>query len=136
MAAAFAAMNEAHGAEFFKVSREEMFEPEAHARNAPPADLFVLDDQLHTIRSSQTGPGNALRDIAEGNHSGLNPLDLPDELGGINTPWNPALVGLPNLNSNFHLVQFIKDVYLDSQVTIGIMSNNTSAAVPGVGAPR
>ncbi|MGZ6124576.1 MAG: amidohydrolase family protein [Myxococcales bacterium] len=136
MAASFLAMNEAHGAEFFKVSREEMFEPEAHARNAPPSDLFVLDDQLHTIRSSLTGPGNALRDIAEGNHSGLNPTNLPDELGGVNTPWNPALKGLPNLNSNFWLPQFMKDVYLDSQVTIGIMSNNTSAAVPGITAPR
>jgi uncharacterized protein len=135
-AACFLAMNEAHGAEFFKVSKEEMFEPEAHRRNAPPADLFVLDDQLHTIRSSMTGPGNALRDIAEGNHNGFNPTDLPDELGGINTPWNPALVGLPNLNSNFWLPQFMKDVYLDSQVTIGIMSNNTSAAVPGAGPPR
>jgi predicted TIM-barrel fold metal-dependent hydrolase len=136
MAASFVAMNEAHGAEFFKVSREEMFEPGANTGNAPPADLFVFDDQLHTIRSSLTGPGNVLRDIAEGIHSSLNPTDLPDELGGINTPWNPALVGLPNLNSNFHLVQFMKDVYLDSQVTIGVMSNNTSAAVPGVGTPR
>src|SRR2546425_286799 len=82
-----------------------------------PADLFVFDDQLHIIRSSRTGPGNALRDIAQGNHNSFNPLNLPDELGNINAPWNPALVGLPNLNSNFHLVQFIKDVYLDSQVT-------------------
>jgi hypothetical protein len=131
MAAAFIAMNEAHGAEYFKVSKEEMFEPEAHAKNAPPSDLFVLDDQLHTIRSSRTGPGNTLRDIAQGNHSSLNPTDIPDELGRKNFPWNPAIVGLPNLNSNFHLVQFIKDVYLDSQVTIGILSNNTSAAVPG-----
>ena len=125
MAAAFIAMNEAHGAEYFKVSKEEMFEPEAHAKNAPPSDLFVLDDQLHTIRSSRTGPGNTLRDIAQGVHSSLNSGDLPDELGRANFPWNPALIGLPNLNSNFHLVQFMKDVYLDSQVTIGILSNNT-----------
>ena len=130
IAAAFAAMNEAHGADYFNVSKEELFEDGAHKKNGPPADLFVLDDQLHTIRSSRVGPGNALRDIAEGNHSSLNPSDLPDELGRINFPWNPAIVGLPNLNSNFHLIQFIKDVYLDSQVTIGILSNNTSAAVP------
>ncbi len=136
IAASFIAMNEAHGAEFFKVSKDEMFEPEAHAKNAPPADLFVLDDQLHTIRSSRTGPGNTLRDIAEGNHSGLNSMDLPDENGKVNFPWNPALVGLPNLNSNFHLVQFMKDVYIDSQVTIGILSNNTSAAVPDSGVSR
>src|SRR5712692_11379434 len=131
IAASFIAMNEAYGAEFFKVSKEEMFEAGAHAKNAPPRDLFVLDDQLHTIRSSRTGPGNTLRDIAEGNHSSLNPTDLPDENGNVNFPWNPAIVGLPNLNSNFHLVQFMKDVYIDSQVTIGILSNNTSSAVPG-----
>ncbi len=136
IAASFIAMNEAYGAEFFKVSKEEMFEAGAHAKNAPPRDLFVLDDQLHTIRSSRTGPGNTLRDIAEGNHSSLNPTDLPDENGNVNFPWNPAIVGLPNLNSNFHLVQFMKDVYIDSQVTIGVLSNNTSAAVPDVGAPR
>jgi len=131
IAASFVAMNEAHGAEFFKVSKDEMFEPAAHAKNAPPADLFVLDDQLHTIRSSRTGPGNALRDIAEGNVNSFNPGLLPDENGKVNFPWNPAIVGLPNLNSNFHLVQFMKDVYIDSQVTIGILSNNTSSAVPG-----
>jgi hypothetical protein len=77
-----------------------------------------------------------LRDIAQGVHSSLNDTDLPDELGRINFPWNPALIGLPNLNSNFHLVQFMKDVYLDSQVTIGVLSNNTSAAVPDQGTPR
>ena len=81
IAASFIAMNEAHGAEFFKVSKDEMFEPDAHAQNAPPRDLFVFDDQLHTIRSSRIGPGNTLRDIAEGNHSSLNPRDLPDENG-------------------------------------------------------
>ncbi len=136
MAAAFLAMNKAFGDDYFRVDRDEMYEPEAFARNGAPANLFVLDDQLHTIRSSRTGPGNVLRDIAQGNHSSLNPLDLPDELGGVNTPWNPALVGKPNLNSNFHLVQFVKDVYLDSQVTVGVLSNNTSAAIPGQAGPR
>jgi predicted TIM-barrel fold metal-dependent hydrolase len=135
IAASFLAMNEVHGAEFFKVSRDELFEPKARDGIGPPADLFVLDDQLHTIRSDPAhdpmAPGNVLRDIAQGNHSSLNPMDLPDELGGINTPWNPALVGLPNINLNFQLVQFVKDVYLDAQTTIGVLSNNTSAAVPG-----
>ena len=99
IAAAFAAMNEAHGAEYFKVDHEEMFEEGAHAKNGPPRDLFVLDDQLHTIRSSRVGPGNVLRDIAEGNHSSLNPTDLPDELGRVNFPWNPAIVGSSHLPS-------------------------------------
>jgi uncharacterized protein len=135
MAAAFIAMNEVFG-HFFNVRPAEMFISDAHAQNGPPANLFVFDDQLHIIRSSRTGPGNALRDIAQGNHNVFNPNDLPDELGRVNFPWNPEIVGLPNLNANFHLAQFMKDVYLDSQVTVGLMTNNNSAAIPGEGGSR
>jgi predicted TIM-barrel fold metal-dependent hydrolase len=137
MAAGFLAMNEVFG-NFFDVHVDELFMSKASAatggRGAPP-NLFVFDDQLHIIRSSRTGPGNALRDIAAGNPNAFNRLNLPDELNGINTPWNPAVVGLPNVNANFHLGQFMKDVYLDSQVTVGIMTNNNSAAVPTEGGP-
>src|SRR2546422_864162 len=134
-AASFIAMNQVFG-EFFDVRPIEMLMSEAYAAGGPPRDLFVFDDQTHIIRSSRTGPGNALRDIAEGNHNSFNPNDLPDELGRVNFPWNPALVGLPNLNSNFHLAQYMKDVYLDSQVTVAIMTNNNSAAIPGAGGSR
>jgi hypothetical protein len=133
MAVAFIAMNDVHGADFFKVSRDEVWGSKA---NQPPRNLFVIDDQLHTIRSSTHFDNLSLRAIAQGVHSGLNPTDLPDELGGINTPWNPALAGIPNTSSDFQLVQFVKDVYLDSQVTIGILSNNTSAAIPDLGTQR
>src|ERR671934_1857365 len=92
--------------------------------------------QLHTVRSSLNFDSLSLRAIAQGEHSLLNPNDLPDELGGVNTPWNPALAGLPNVSENFYLVQFIKDVYLDSQVSVGLMSNNTSAAIPDVAGNR
>jgi uncharacterized protein len=129
IAASFVAMNEAHGAEYFKVSKEEMFEPGAHAQNAPPADLFVLDDQLHTVRSSLKNSGQSLRAIAEGIVPNLSGGGL-DEFGVANQPWNPALIGLPNVPEAFQLIQFIKDVYLDAQTTIGILSNNTAAAIP------
>ena len=135
MAAAFLAMNEVFG-RIFNVSPIEMFEPAAFAENGAPTNLFVLDTQLHTIRSSRNFNNLSLRAIAQGVHSNLNPFDLPDELGGVNTPWNPALAGLPNVSENFYLVQFMKDVYLDSQVTVGIMSNNTGAAIPDVGGNR
>ncbi|TMI04056.1 MAG: hypothetical protein E6H43_03105 [Betaproteobacteria bacterium] len=134
-AASFIAMNQVFG-EFFDVRPIEMLMSEAYAAGGPPRDLFVFDDQTHIIRSSRTGPGNALRDIAEGNPNTFNPNNLPDELGRVNFPWNPALVGLPNLNSNFHLAQYMKDVYLDSQVTVAIMTNNNSAAIPGAGGSR
>ncbi len=90
-AAAFLAMNEVFG-RFFNVSPIELFEPAAYAATGAPLNLFVLDDQLHTVRSSRNLNNLSLRAIAEGLHSGLNPNDLPDELGGVNTPWNPALV--------------------------------------------
>jgi uncharacterized protein len=127
-AASFIAMNEVFG-HFFDVRPIEMLVPEAYAAGAPQG-VFVFDDQTHIIRSSRVGPGNALRDIAQGKHTNFNPSDLPDELGRVNFPWNPALVGLPNLNQNFHLAQYMKDVYLDSQVTVAIMTNNNSAAIP------
>jgi predicted TIM-barrel fold metal-dependent hydrolase len=136
MAASFIAMNDVFG-KFFKVDKEEMFEPEAYAANSTPKNLFVLDDQLHIIRSSQGGAGSSLRDWARGRHQAANPFDHPDELGGINTPWNPAMVNDPNLRSSWHLPNFIKWVYLDSQVTVGLLTNNNSAALPdGSGGSR
>jgi uncharacterized protein len=137
MAASFMAMNEVFG-KFFKVDKEELFEPEAFAANSTPKNLFVLDDQLHIIRSSQGGAGSSLRDLAAGRPTGNNPFPYhPDELGGINTPWNPAMVGQPNFRSSWHLPNFIKWVYLDSQVTVGLLTNNNNAALPeGGGAPR
>jgi uncharacterized protein len=134
-AASFVAMNQVFG-HFFDVRPIEMLVKEAYAEGGPPKGLFVFDDQTHIIRSSRVGPGNALRDIAQGVHNGFNPNDLPDELGRVNFPWNPALVGLPNLNSNFHLAQYMKDVYLDSQVSVAIMTNNNSAAIPDSGGNR
>jgi uncharacterized protein len=124
-------MNDVFGT-FFKVHPSELYAAQA----GPPADLFVLDTQLHTVRSSQRLDNLTLRAIAQGEHSLLNANDLPDELGGVNTPWNPALKGLPNVSENFYLIQFIKDVYLDSQVSVGLMSNNTSAAIPDVAGNR
>jgi len=133
-AASFLAMNEVFG-HFFDVRPIDMLLPAAYADGAPQG-VFVFDDQTHIIRSSRVGPGNALRDIAEGNHNSFNPNELADELGRVNFPWNPALVGLPNLNENFHLAQYMKDVYLDAQVTVAIMTNNNSAAIPGAGGSR
>jgi len=133
-AASFLAMNQVFG-RFFDVRPIDLLVSEAYAENAPQG-VFVFDDQTHIIRSSRVGPGNALRDIAEGNPNGFNPTGIADELGRVNFPWNPALVGLPNLNENFHLTQYMKDVYLDSQVTVAIMTNNNSAAIPGAGGSR
>jgi hypothetical protein len=95
--------------------------------------------QLHIVRSSRVsapGGGGALRDISAGRHTVNNPFDLPDELGRVNHPWNPLMVNDPNVRSSWHLPNFIKWVYLDSQVTVGVLTNNNSAAIPGENGPR
>ena len=130
MAACFLAMNDIFG-RFFDVSPIELVDSAAAAVAGPPPNLFVLDDQLHVVRSSRRNTGQGLRAIAQGLPNTINAQGLPDELGRINFPWNPALVGLPNIDENFQLLQVMKDLYLDSQMTVGIMSNNTSGAVPG-----
>jgi len=134
-AASFIAMNEVFG-RFFKVDKEEMFEPEAFKANSTPKDLFVLDDQLHIIRSSQTGGGSGLRNWARGDKN--FPIQgVPNELGNINQGWNPLMANDPNFRSSWHLPNFIKWVYLDSQVTVGLLTNNNSAALPdGSGGTR
>jgi uncharacterized protein len=138
-AAALLAMNEVFGG-FFNVSLTELFEPTAYAQAAPPKDLFVFDDQLHFVRGSQPSPA-ALRAIAQGPSSAphvklnpYNPRGQRDELGNAWSVWNPALVGLPIDPGYAHITQFIKDVYLDSQVTIGLLSNVTASIVQIEGA--
>jgi hypothetical protein len=134
MAAALLAMNEVYGA-FFNVSRADLYEPAARAQAAPPKDLFVFDDQLHFVRGSRPSPAD-LRAIAQGPSSAprvkenpYNPRGQRDELGETWGVWNPALVGLPIDPGYAHITQFIKDVYLDSQVTIGLLSNVTASSV-------
>jgi hypothetical protein len=134
MAATLLAMNEVFG-RFFNVSLAELFEPAAYAAAAPPKDLFVFDDQLHFVRGSRPSP-SGLRAIAQGPSSALtiksnpfNPKGQLDELGQAWSVWNPALVGLPIDSGYAHITQFIKDVYLDSQVTIGLLSNVTASGV-------
>jgi uncharacterized protein len=135
MAAAFVAMNEVFG-RFFDVDIVEMFEPTAYAQSGTPRDLFVFDDQLHMVRGSQRAGGAGLRALSQGPSSGptfkanpFNPKNLPDERGEVWSVWNPALVGLPINAGNAQIVQFIKDIFLDSQVTVGLLSNVTASSV-------
>src|SRR5438552_18959437 len=130
MAAAFIAMNEVFG-RFFEVNPLELM-GSAHAQGAVPRDLFVFDDQLHMIRESFSGP-LALRAMSQGagaaasaagfDKNPFNAEGLPDELGRPWAAWNPALGQTPITGANFHLPKFIKDVYLDSQRAVAILSN-------------
>lgn len=134
MAAAFLAMNEVFG-HFFNVRPIEMFEPEAYAQTNTPPDMFVFDAQLHLVRGSAGATGAALRALAQGPtapgfaSNPNNPRGLGDEHGNPWAPWNPGLADLPISPETFQITQFIKDVYLDSQVNVGILTNVTARIV-------
>ena len=135
MAAAFAAMNEVFG-RFFEVDLVELLEPAAYADSTTPRDMFIFDDQLHMVRGSNRGGGAGLRALAKGPSAApafksnpSNPKGLPDEGGEIWRVWNPALAGVPIDSSNAQLVNFIKEVFLESQITIGLLSNVTASSV-------
>jgi hypothetical protein len=132
MAASFLAMNEVFG-HFFDASSHELVEPAAAAERAPPPDLFVFDDQLHMVRDSQGAAGMPLRAAAQGAGSAsaaagfkanpFNPEGFPDELGNPWSAWTDALQQTPNVGTDFMLTSLVKDVYLDSNVTVGVLSN-------------
>ena len=142
MAAALLAMNEVFG-RFFDVKPVEMFESAAWAATGAPSNLFVFDDQTHAVRSSMPGPA-ALRAVAQGpttpgfTSNPFNPDGLLDELGRAWSPWDRALVGAPVGPDAFHLGNYIKNMFLDSQVTVAILSNVTPGTIqlPGETAPR
>ncbi len=129
-AAAFMAMNKVFG-NFFKVDEAELFESGAAAANGLPKDVMVVDDQLHMVRGTSAG-APALRAIAQGyttpgfSSNPFNPDGFLDEHGSPWGVWNPALVGLPLEHDTFNIVNFIKQVFLDSQVTVGLISNVTA----------
>ena len=141
MAASFVAMNEVFGP-YFKVDPLEMLVPEAYAAAAAPKDLFVFDDQLHLVRGTRGNSLRGLRGLAQGPTVGLpsNPFNKDshlDEHGQAWGVWNPALVGLPYNPDNFLLTDFIRQVYLDSQVTVGLLSNVPASVIDtGERAPR
>ena len=138
MAAAFLAMNEVFG-RFFNVSPVEMFESEAYAASGPPRNLFVVDDQLHFVRGSISPGPTVLRAIAQGpstpgfTSNPFNPNNVGDEFGNPWGVWNPELIGMPITPDMFHIVQFIKSVYFDSQVDVGLISNVTAFVPLGPG---
>ena len=141
MAASFLAMNEVFGP-FFKVDPLEMLIPEAYAKGTTPQDLFLFDDQLHLVRGSKSNTLRGLRALAQGPSIGLpaNPFNRAghlDEHGQAWGVWNPALVGLPYNPDNFMLTDFIRQVYLDSNVTVGLLTNVPASVIDtGNRAPR
>jgi uncharacterized protein len=143
MAASFIAMNEVFGS-FFDVDARSLLFPEAYAEGGTPRDLFVFDDQLHMVRGSRYDAAAPLRALAQGpsatsfKSNPMNARGVKDEHGEEWGVWNRALVGLPNSPENFLITQFIKDVFLDSQVNVGLLSNVPAGVVdpPNFTTPR
>jgi predicted TIM-barrel fold metal-dependent hydrolase len=158
MAASLLAINDVFGKKFFKVSPEEMFEPAAFAENGTPANLFVLDDQTHIVRSSTNSP-QRLRALAQGpgaastaagflsnpvNGAGGNPAGV-DEHNLAWAQWNPAQLG-PDSPPNpgppttelgeFHIGQYINRMYLQAQTSVSIISNANIALFTGASGTR
>jgi hypothetical protein len=122
------AMNDVR--EFF-VDRRNCSSTEPARKHGPPDNLFVVDDQLHFVRTQAPGPV-ALRAIAQGpttpgfTSNPFNPNNVGDEFGNPWGVWNPILIGMPVTDDMFGIVQFIRSIYFDSQVTVGLISNVTA----------
>ena len=140
MAAALLAMNDVYG-RFFNVSPTRAVRT-GGARPGGPAEGPVRLRRPAPPRPRQP----AVAGRAAGHRPGpvvgppgqvepLQPARAADERGDAWGVWNPALVGLPIDPGYAHITQFIKDVYLDSQVTIGLLSNVTASMVQVDGEP-
>ncbi|HXZ01795.1 MAG TPA: amidohydrolase family protein [Stellaceae bacterium] len=105
MAAAFLAMNEVFGP-LFAVGRAEAAEPDAAAERARGlANQFILDDQLHFVRD----------DFNEEGLIGLAKYAAEN--------WNPDIAkDAPMTLARYKFDNFIKEVYLDSDTKIGLLS--------------
>src|SRR5258705_8303535 len=122
-----------------RVNEQDLSEREAHARNGPPADLFVLDDQLHMVGSGMPGPHFSGASAQGPTAAATSPFKsnpfaptpgAKDELGETWQVLNPQIVGGEINNSIYHLMHFVKDVFFDSQTTVGLLSNATLGVFP------
>jgi predicted TIM-barrel fold metal-dependent hydrolase len=103
MAAAFLAMNAVYG-DVFGVDPAEARDPDAAAaRRARHAKDFVLDAQLHFVRDDFNWPGILA-------------------LGEWAKRWNPVLAAEGVTMHRYKFENFVKEVYLDSDTRIGILS--------------
>src|SRR5271168_5260003 len=105
MAAAFVAMNDVFG-KVFDVDPAEAKEPEmGAARAAALSKQFIFDDQLHFVRDDYGWEGI----LGIGHYAADN--------------WNPALKRTLGMGMDrIKFENFVKEVYLDSDTTVGLLS--------------
>jgi predicted TIM-barrel fold metal-dependent hydrolase len=114
MTTAFIAMNQVFG-NIFQVDPAEAGDPEAAAeRAAALAKEFIFDDQTHHVHAAYQWKGVLfLREYA----AGKNPEG---------TAWNPALGGAPSTLDAYKFDAYVKDIFLDSDTTIALLSGFTT----------
>ena len=106
LAAALLAMNQVFGP-FFDVDPVEALEPAAFAERSPRGQ-FVLDVQTHHVAAPRPfPPGLELRRRA--------------------SRWNAALRDRPPELADLYLENFIREVFLDSDTTVAVLSGIPSA---------
>jgi predicted TIM-barrel fold metal-dependent hydrolase len=116
MAVSFLALNQVFG-RFFDVSEVEAFEATAFAAGRGP-DYFVIDVQTHFVGDDyDPGDAEAKRKgaVAKGVLVGLR--EATRRSGA-----NPALGSEPATLDDLHWRNFVKEVFLDSETAIGLIS--------------
>ncbi len=110
MAAAFVALNAVFG-RFFEVDPVEAVEAAA-ADARKPTDQFVFDVQTHHVAA---------------------PRQFPQLLGlrRVGRPWNAALERDRGTMDDLYLGNYIKEIFLDSDTTVAVLSGIPSATDAG-----
>jgi len=109
MAAAFVAMNEVYGP-LYQVSRAEAQTPEmARARAQALSGQFVMDCHTHFLRDDTRLVGFVRQREAVGKAG-----------------WNPALAGKPQTIEELKFANYYKEVYLDSDTKVALISGAPS----------
>jgi predicted TIM-barrel fold metal-dependent hydrolase len=109
MAAAFVALNETFG-HIFDATRLEAATPEmAQERARTLKDQFIMDMHTHFLRDD-----TRLENFARGR-------EVVGKAG-----WNPALVGKPQTLEDLKFNNYFKEIYLDSDTKIALISSSPS----------
>ena len=109
MAAAYVAMNETYGP-LYMVSRAEAQTPElANARANALKGQFIMDMHTHFLRDDTRIMGF------------INSREAVGKAG-----WNPALAGKPQTIEDLKFANYFKEVYLDSDTKVALISGSGS----------
>ena len=109
MAAAFLAMNDVYGP-LFEVSRAEAAEPDrADERADGLSGQFIIDGHTHFLRDDTRLEGFARMREAVGKAG-----------------WNPGLTGKPQTLDDLKFDNYIKEIFLDSDTKIALISSAPS----------